>query len=84
MPRKKTRFDLPPRKPRKFRPADSSSKIIRPVNLPHETGLSLSTTDRLEKTGKFPARIQLSDNTVGWHREDVEVWRANRQRRSRE
>ena len=79
MPRAKTHHDLPSRKPRQFRPADPASKFIRPVNIPHATGVSLATILRMEKAGNFPARVRLSDNAVGWLREDVEAWQATRQ-----
>jgi predicted DNA-binding transcriptional regulator AlpA len=82
MARPKVRFDLPPRKPRQFRAADPASKFIRPVNIPAETGLSLSTILRMEQAGDFPARVQLSANSVAWTRESVEAWQANRQARN--
>ena len=81
MSRPKVRFDLPPRKPRNFKPADPSTKFIRPVNIPSETGLSLSTILRMEKAGTFPARVWLSTNSSGWFRADVENWQATRQTR---
>ena len=82
MPRPKTRHDLPSRKPRKFRPADPTAKFIRPVNIPSETGLSLSTVLRLEAMGEFPARLTLSRNSTGWNRVDIEAWQQSRQSRS--
>ena len=30
--------------------------------------------DRLEKAGKFPKRIQLGPNRVGWIESEVEEW----------
>jgi len=29
---------------------------------------------RLEKAGKFPKRVQIGDNRVGWVRAEVEQW----------
>ena len=29
---------------------------------------------RLEKAGKFPKRVQIGDNRVGWVRAEVEAW----------
>ena len=81
MPAPKTRHDLPSRKPRQFKPADPASKFIRPVNIPAETGLSLSTILRMEQAGDFPARVQLSANSVAWPRQAVEAWQSNRQAR---
>lgn len=58
-----------------FRPADPAAEVLRPYNMPFATGHSLSTTIRLEKAGRFPARIRFSNGTVGWLRKDVEAWR---------
>ena len=37
-------------------------------------GIGYSTIWRLEKSGKFPARKQLSIGRVGLRREEVESW----------
>ena len=42
------------------------------------TGLSRSTIDRLENRGKFPKRVELSTQRVGWIVEEVEAWRKQR------
>ena len=42
------------------------------------TGLSPTTLWRLEKAGKFPARIKLSANTVGWSERAVSNWLESR------
>lgn len=34
---------------------------------------------RLERAGKFPRRIRLGENRVGWRLADVEKWFATRQ-----
>ena len=39
------------------------------------TGLSKSTIDRLERNGKFPCRVQISTQRIGWLVEEVEAWR---------
>jgi len=44
----------------------------------HATQLSRSTRWRLERLGKFPARRQLSANSVGWLRSEVEEWLVSR------
>ncbi len=33
---------------------------------------------RLERAGKFPARIRMGENRVGWRLADVERWFAER------
>jgi predicted DNA-binding transcriptional regulator AlpA len=42
------------------------------------TGLSRTTIWRMEREGSFPPRRQLSANTVGWPRSEVEEWIAAR------
>lgn len=34
--------------------------------------------DRLEKAGKFPKRVQLGPNRVGWVESEVEAWMRER------
>jgi len=79
MPRKKTRHDLPSRKPMQYRAPLPDAEIIRPVNIKHVTGFSLATALRLEKAGKFPPRVRLSDNAVGWTRASLDAWKQSRQ-----
>ena len=40
--------------------------------------LSRTTLWRLEREGRFPPRIKLSENRVGWIEKDVEQWIASR------
>lgn len=44
------------------------------------TGLSVQTIHRLERAGKFPARLQLGPGRVGWLETDVARWLADRPR----
>ncbi len=44
------------------------------------TGLSRCTIWRLENEGKFPRRIKLSANAVGWRSDEVQVWMEARNR----
>lgn len=43
-------------------------------------GLGYTTCWRLEKEGKFPARIKLSVGRVGWLLSEIQEWIANRDR----
>jgi len=54
-------------------------EIIRPRNLPPITGLSRTTTWRLEKIGQFPKRIKLSAGAVGYRLSEVMAWLDSRQ-----
>ncbi|MDO6445455.1 AlpA family transcriptional regulator [Colwellia sp. 1_MG-2023] len=52
-------------------PAD---KIIRSKEVQELTGLSRTTIWRLEREGKFPARVPLTASNVGWRLTDVQEW----------
>jgi len=52
----------------------SINKFIRETECQQITGLSRSTRWRMEKVGKFPKRIKISDNVIGWLNEDIENW----------
>jgi prophage regulatory protein len=38
------------------------------------TGLSRMTIYRLERRGQFPSRVQLSPNSIGWRKDEVDHW----------
>lgn len=54
--------------------------ILRTTEVTRLTGLSRTTIWRLERHGKFPARIRLGENSVGWLGEEVQEWIAGRPR----
>lgn len=49
-------------------------KIIRRREVCARSGYSHDTIDRLEKLGKFPARVRLSDRAVGWFEDEINDW----------
>ena len=55
-------------------------KIIRLQQVCKVTGLSRTTLWRLERHGRFPRRIRLSRNSVGWDQAEVARWLAARPR----
>jgi prophage regulatory protein len=55
-------------------------KIIRRTALRDLVPLSDSQTWRLEKLGKFPARIQLGPLAVGWYLDEIIAWIESRER----
>ena len=59
----------------------SHDRIIRPRNMPQETGLSRTSIWRLENdpASGFPRRIRLSAGAVGYRRDQVEAWLESRQ-----
>ena len=57
-------------------------KILRFAEVRETTGLSRSSVWRLEHRGKFPRRLQLSSNAVGWLEHEVLAWLEARTRRA--
>jgi len=51
-----------------------TTRIIRKPELLGRVGLSDTTIWRLERDGKFPKRILLGGNSVGWLNEEVDAW----------
>jgi prophage regulatory protein len=54
--------------------------ILRTSEVIRLTGLSRTTLLRLERQGKFPTRIRLGLNSVGWREEEVRNWVETRPR----
>ena len=44
------------------------------------TNLSRVTIWRMERAGKFPQRINISPNRVGWREDDINEWIESRPR----
>ena len=55
-------------------------KILRTSEVIKLTGLSRTTIWRLERKNKFPNRIQLTVNAVGWDEKEVIAWLESRRR----
>jgi prophage regulatory protein len=58
--------------------ARAAGEVIRRKELCIITGLSMTTLWRQEREGYFPARIRLTNHSVGWRRSEVETWLATR------
>jgi predicted DNA-binding transcriptional regulator AlpA len=52
--------------------------ILRPSEVFEKVGLSRTTVWRLERSGAFPARIQLSTKAVGYDEAAIDEWLACR------
>jgi prophage regulatory protein len=52
----------------------NNCRIIRKPELLSKLGLSDATIWRMEKANRFPQRIQLGGNSVGWFDNEVEEW----------
>lgn len=57
-----------------------SKVILRLPAVQDQTGFSRSTIERLEKQGKFPARVRLSENSVGWYADEIQAFLSSRAR----
>ena len=55
-------------------------KILRTKQVVAITGLSRVTIWRFEKAGRFPSRVQLGANSVGWIEDQIVAWLAARPR----
>ena len=55
-------------------------KIIDKKEVREATGLSNVTVWRMERSGDFPKRVQLSSNRTGWFADEVEAWQNTRPR----
>ena len=53
---------------------NKNQRVIRKPELFSKISLSDATIWRLEKASKFPKRIQLGGNSVGWFLSEVEDW----------
>ena len=48
--------------------------ILRTPDVMKATGLSRTTLWRLERSGRFPKRVRLGPNSVGWVERGVSGW----------
>lgn len=53
-------------------------RVIRKPELQQIVGLSDVTIYRMEKAGRFPRRIQLGGNSVGWLASEIKGWLGER------
>jgi len=58
--------------------ADPTSGIARLPEVVQATGLSRSTLYRMSAAGRFPSRLKVGLRAVGWSREAVLKWCAER------
>jgi prophage regulatory protein len=57
---------------------DQSNGLARLPEVEQVSGLSRSSIYRLEASGEFPKRVKLGLRAVGWPRDAVLKWCANR------
>ena len=56
-------------------------RLLRFGEVRLRTGLSRSTIWRMERSGSFPSRIQVSVNVVAWREDEVDAWIVSKVRR---
>lgn len=49
-------------------------RILRRPEVEAMTGLRRTRLDELERQGKFPQRIRISDRATGWRSDEIEAW----------
>jgi len=59
-------------------PGDLEDRILPWSQVKVISGLSRTTVWRLQKTGDFPAAVQMSPNRVGWWQSEILAWRRSR------
>jgi prophage regulatory protein len=55
---------------------EAIARIIGESEVHRLTNLSRTTRWRLEREGKFPQRVRLSRNRVGWRADEISAWLA--------
>lgn len=51
-----------------------TDRIVRPAEATIITGRSLASIHRDEKAGRFPKRIRIGENAVGYRLSDLNAW----------
>lgn len=54
------------------------SPILRAEQVAELLGCSIKHIQNLQKAGKLPPRIRVSDRIVGWRESDLEAWLTSR------
>lgn len=52
----------------------SIRKVVKVDQVRSITSLSRTTIWRLERDGKFPARVRLCSTSVGWYEDEILAW----------
>jgi prophage regulatory protein len=63
-------------------PTNVPLRLLRFGEVRLRTGLSRSTIWRMERSGAFPRRINVSVNVVAWREDEVDAWIVSKLRRS--
>jgi prophage regulatory protein len=58
--------------------AEKPLRFMRDGEVRAKTSLTETVRDRLEQAGQFPARVKLSERTVGWAEHEIDQWMLDR------
>jgi len=58
----------------------NGSQLLRPAEVTKRVGLNRTSLWKLEREGKFPRHVQISEHAIAWREVDIERWILNRQR----
>ncbi len=51
-----------------------NDRIVRPAEVVTITGRSLASIWRDEQAGKFPCKVRIGDNAVGYRLSEIQAW----------
>jgi prophage regulatory protein len=66
---------------RSLQAPEARDRILRWPEVRDRVPVNGSTVWRWEQAGKFPRRVKLGPNSVGWYESEVERWMAERRQR---
>ena len=52
----------------------ATDRILRDADVRERTGLSRTTRWRLNRRGKFPAAVPLTERAIGWRESEIAAW----------
>jgi len=55
----------------------SARRVMRLPEVEHVTGKTRVTIYRDELAGRFPTRVKLGRNSIGWYSDEIEAWLCN-------
>jgi prophage regulatory protein len=62
----------------------ASRRVLRWPDVRAKVSFTRQYVDRLERQGKFPRRVRLGVNSVGWFEDEIDAWLDSRERGPRD
>ena len=57
----------------------TGGRLVRMPEVVARIGLCERTINRMHRAGKFPPKVQISANSIGWREADIDRWIAERE-----